>query len=261
MILRDKGTRYGAEFNGTRAGGWGNGQNLSFQQTPGFLALRSEKPLEQALVEGQSLANQNAAMRVAVHGPVSKQQMVFWMKEITEITLLDYIFSQQDRIGNIDYVWTWYYMDHGKMKSKEEKVGKDLPRTKMGGIKPPAEIASLNPILIQRSSIGDNDAGGRSSYANFTKRTQMLQKIRHFNGETYRRLMAMNADFKTSGPQSKWLKSQSSLSSSQIVQVKTLTAEAASILQQTCRAGKMQFDLDPIAYMMGSNQVEQVDCQ
>ena len=37
--------------------------------------------------------------------------MMFWMTELSEICLLDYIFSQQDRPGNIDYRWVWYYLD------------------------------------------------------------------------------------------------------------------------------------------------------
>jgi hypothetical protein len=34
--------------------------------------------------------------------------MVFWMRDLADITLLDYLFGQQDRIGNIDYLTYWY---------------------------------------------------------------------------------------------------------------------------------------------------------
>ena len=63
--------------------------------------------------------------------------MIFWMKELTEIVLLDYIFNQQDRVGNIDYVWTWYYQKDGEYKTREEKAGKELPREKIHLIKTP----------------------------------------------------------------------------------------------------------------------------
>jgi hypothetical protein len=261
ILLRDKGERYGAEFNGTRAGGWGDGQNNSFQVTPGFMALRSERQLESAIADGIAGAMKDPAMKTAVGtSPISGLQMVFWMNEITEITLLDYIFSQQDRIGNIDYIWTWYYVEGGKLKNKDEKKGKDLPRTKMASIQPPAEIAAFKPILVQRTSIGDNDAGGRVQYTNYTKRTKMLEKIRHYNADTYRRLIAMNEDFKKGGDISKWLKSNIRLTEKEVEQIKANTASAAKILQDTCVAGNLQFDLDAKAYFMGQSKAEQVDC-
>lgn len=262
VLLRDKGERYGAEFNGTRAGGWGDGQNNSFQQTPGFLALRSERPLDSAIADGLAAAVKDPAMKAALGAsPVSPFQMVFWMNEITEITLLDYIFSQQDRIGNIDYIWTWYYSENGKLKNKEEKKSKDLPRTKMASIQPPAEIAAFKPVLIQRSSIGDNDAGGRVQYTNYTKRTKMLEKIRHYNADTYRRLMKMNDDFQKGGEISKWLSNNFSLSEKEVDQIKSNTASAAKIIQDICLSGKLQFDLDAKSFFSGQHKVEQIDCK
>ncbi len=261
IFLRDKGERYGAELNGTRAGGWGDGQNKSFQLTPGFLALRSESPLESAIAEGLASAVRDPKMKEALGStPVSHQQMVFWMKELTEITLLDYIFSQQDRVGNIDYIWTWYYFEDGRLKSKEEKQKKDLPRNKMAQIQPPEKIAGLNPILIQRSTIGDNDAGGKVEYTNFTKRTQMLEKIRHYNPETYRRLLKLNQDLSTNGPISIWLKEAFTLTEKQLKQIQVNTEAATRILQETCKAGKLRFDLDPVANMFGRRAAENVNC-
>jgi hypothetical protein len=48
-MLRSTGNRYNSEFNGTRASGWGEGQNYDFQATAPFLALRSQKPLAEAV--------------------------------------------------------------------------------------------------------------------------------------------------------------------------------------------------------------------
>jgi len=94
VLLHVHGKRYGPELNGTRKSGWGEGQNRDFQETAPFLALRSEKPLGEAIAEGLAKAQRDPALKTAMKGGVSKEQMAFWMQDLTEITLLDYIFSQ-----------------------------------------------------------------------------------------------------------------------------------------------------------------------
>ena len=262
VILRDRGERYGAEFNGTRASGWGKGQNNDFQKTPGFMALRSEKPLMDAVVEGTKLAIQDPAMKAAVGGGVNVAQVVYWMKEITEITLLDYIFSQQDRIGNIDFQWSWVYVKDGQVESekvKEEKY-KSLPRTKMASIPMPPELKPFGPVLVQRSSTGDNDAGGKVQYANFTKSTQMLEKIRHYNAGMYRKLIALKNDFSAQGPLYQHVKATFGLGQKDFQMVVGNTLLAANILQSTCKAGKLRFDLDPKDVILGTNVEQKLNC-
>lgn len=262
VILRDRGERYGAEFNGTRASGWGKGQNNDFQKTPGFMALRSEKPLLDAVVEGTKLAIQDPAMKAAVGSGVSVAQVVYWMKEITEITLMDYIFSQQDRIGNIDFDWNWVYVKDGKVESEKvkDKKFKSLPRTKMALISAPPELKPFAPVLVQRSATGDNDAGGKVQYANFTKSTQMLEKIRHFNVDMYRKLIAMKNDFSAQGPLYQHVKNTFGLGQRDFQMIVGNTLLATNILQGTCKAGKLRFDLDPKDVILGTNVEQRLNC-
>ena len=42
------------------------------------------------------------------------------MRELLEITLLDYMLGQQDRIGNIDYSWHWFWLQDGKLELLSE---------------------------------------------------------------------------------------------------------------------------------------------
>ncbi len=263
VLLDESGTRYGPEFNGTRASGWGNGQNNDFQKTPGFLALRSSQPLSQAIREGLTQSKKDPKIAAALgSSPVPDAQMVYWMQEITEITLLDYIFQQQDRIGNIDAIWYWVYVVDGKVHDSKvkDKSLEDLPRTKMAAIKPPADLAPNNPILLQRTSIGDNDAGGRN-YANFTASTKMLEKIRHYNPDTYRRLMLLAADFKAQGKLYQYVQSTFGLTSSQLAQAVKNTLGAAQILRDICASGEMRFDLDPEGFLRGQAKDQPVDCE
>jgi len=87
VLLHVHGKRYGPELNGTRKSGWGEGQNRDFQETAPFLALRSEKPLEEAIAEGLAKAERDRRSKKAMKGGVSKEQMAYWMQDLTEITL------------------------------------------------------------------------------------------------------------------------------------------------------------------------------
>lgn len=71
----------------------------------------------------------------------SSEQLIFRMKELSEIVLLDFIFGQQDRVRNIDFTPYFYWVEAGKVEHKRAK---------------------------------HHDA-------NFAKSTQMLEKLRHMN--------------------------------------------------------------------------------
>ena len=240
VLLNGKGGRYGAEVNGIRSR-WGTRQNEDFQRTAPYLALQSHKPLAEAIHYGKSRIARSSTLRKAT-GDVSELQMIFWMREITEIVLLDYIFSQQDRIGNIDYRWYWYWVEDGEVKKKRQK-GK-FDRTRMAQIQPPAEIATFKPLLIQRTFLNDNDAGGRVPYTNFAKKTGMLQKLRHFSQKTYEKLVALDQDLRTQGPVHQYIETHFVLDKRQQQQITKNTRLALSILKDTKKQGKLQFDLD-----------------
>ncbi len=250
VLLHPQGDRYGPAVNGTRESGWGVGQNNDFQQTAPFLALRSDRPLGKAIDEGIHTAADNATLRQAMRNGVSPEQMVYWMKEITEITLLDYIFSQQDRIGNIDYLSYWYWHE-----------GSGIRRIPAGGTRVPDAIAGHHPIRLKRSQLNDNDAGGRVQYANFAKKTRMLEKIRHFDADTYQRLIRLADNFAAQGELYAYVRDSFGLSPPQLQQLVNNTAQAADILRTGCRAGKLRFDLDPEGFLAtGDTTAHKVDC-
>jgi hypothetical protein len=258
VILRDKGERYGAEFNGTRASGWGVGQNNDFQKTAGFLALRKASPLAEAMTSGVAQARQDAKMKAALGASVNDTQMIFWMKDVIEITLLDYIFSQQDRIGNIDYQLAWVWVQDGRVKSRFTE-GDDVARSRMSSVAVPADIAAFKPVLIQKTSIGDNDAGGKPQYANFTKKTNMLSNLKHYSADTYLRLKAMVKDFQAQGPIYAYYRDSFGLTSSQLQMIVKNAGEAYQLISADCKAG-MRFDVDPFAYVLKTNSEQQVSC-
>lgn len=238
VMLHPKGMRYGVDVNGTRRSGYGEGQNRDFQQTAPFRALKSPKPLADAVESG-------------VAPNRSRAQIVFWMRDLIDITLLDYIFSQQDRVGNIDYLLKWYWVQDGQVKH--------IPAS---GRTPPAEIASLAPQLLMRTELGDNDAGVRTTYANFTKRTKMLENLRHYSAETYDRLQALDRDLRADGPLLHYVRNTFGLSAKELAQVVKNTEDAAAILRTACREGRLRFDVEPDEFLRTGRVAEKrVKCE
>ena len=134
-------------------------------------------------------------------------------------------------------------------------------RLRASGNKVPEDIAAFHPINLRRTQLNDNDAGGRVPYANFTKKTGMLEKIRHYSPETYRRLMRLDRDFATQGELYAYVRDTFGLSEAQFRQVVTNTQKAAEIVRNTCRSGKLRFDLDPLAFLVaGDAQEQKIDC-
>ena len=250
VLTSSPGHRYGSEINGTRVSGWGKGQSLDFQQTPAFLALREDAPLIEAIETGLSKGRRDGQINRDLGPDVSREQMAYWMREISEIVLLDFIFSQQDRVGNIDFTPYYYWIEDGDLKRKKAK------HHEPGDGEVPA-----GAMRLRRTNLNDNDAGGRVAYANFAKTTQMLEKLRHFDGKVYERLVALDRDLQSQGPVYEWLSTSLGLKSSEVTQVVKNTALAAGILQKSCKAGGLRFDLNPREFFLTGDAVpDEVDC-
>jgi hypothetical protein len=240
VLIDNKGDRYGPEFNGTRESGWGNGQNYDFQQTAPFIALRTEGPVREAAAAAIRDARKNPKMAKALDANTPVEQIVFWMQDAIEITLMDYMFGQQDRIGNIDWRWYWYWIEDGKLKSDHARDS-DVPD----------ELAGQQVWRIKQSASNDNDAGVRRGYANFTKRTHMLENLSHYSPDLYQRLGRLAMDFKAQGPAYQWMRQSAGLSERTAGDIAARTVEAFDLLQGQCRAGTMKLDLDLVAFLQG----------
>lgn len=250
VMLQSKGNRYNSELNGTRASGWGEGQNYDFQGTAPFLALRSQKPLAEAVAEGVAEALKDPQLRRDMGDAPDPRQIVSWMTDLANIVLMDFILSQQDRVGNIDYVEHWVWVENGALRSRKAvSHGSETEPLSEGAFK------------LKRTHLNDNDAGGRVEYANFAKSTGMLDDLHHFPARTWRQLMALEADLKAEGPLHAYLKSSFGLSDRQFAQLVKNTLLAAATLRMQCRASAIQFDLDPEAFILtGIATPETIDC-
>jgi hypothetical protein len=246
VLLQPEGRRYSEEINGTRASGWGEGQNRDFQETAPFRALRSAAPLADAIAEGRAAALRNPTLARATGRDATPAQMVFWMADLIDISLLDHLFGQQDRVGNVDFLPYWYWVEGGEVRRRPAE-----------GRTPPPDLAALSPVYLKRTELGDNDAAIRTSYANFARRTGMLANLRHFRAETYRRLMRLDADFRARGPLHEYARTTFGLSAAEFAQVEANVASAAVTLRASCTAGRLRFDVEPAELLRQGAVAEQ----
>jgi hypothetical protein len=260
-MLKGPGARAGAEFNGNITGKGYTQQYVFIQKTPAFLALSNPKDFVAASAEGLSSSKADPVVAKALGGGVSSQQMMFWVTELSDILLLDYIFNQQDRPGNVDYLWVWYYLDpNGQLKTS--RADSEVSRSSMSSVEMLADVrSSPKSFLIQKIQINDNDAGGRR-YTNFTRNFGLLEKVHHLNPVTYGQLIRLANDFQVKGPLYKYFQDTFDLADANNAAIAQNVIQAALILKNTCKSGSLKFDLSPESYLAtGQVQTVSVDCE
>jgi hypothetical protein len=235
------GKRYGPEVNGTRASGWGKGQNRDFQQTASYLLLRENQALPEATVAALTNARKDPAMASDLPADVSHTQLQWWASEIIEIVLLDYLLGQQDRIGNIDYQWRWFWIDGDRVDSRPSHSSQ-----------PPEDLATLRPVRLKATWLNDNDAGVRSGYANFARLTTMLDGFRRFDPSLYQRIQQLAEDFREQGPVYQAIKTDYRIRSKELASIDQRLAEIETLLSDACRLGALRWDMDPVTIIGGA---------
>lgn len=257
MASKDVGEGYEEEMNGLRTGGYKT-MAQGFQETPAYRALRADGNLNEAIAKGLSDAKAQKTIAKTLNN-VSEFQMLYWMREITEITLLDFILNQQDRAENIDFEWKWYWVENGEVQDRD--ADSEVPRAEMNTITVPEDIAAFNPVLIQRSHIGDNDAGTYNIYSNINRLYGLLDNLRHYSAKTYTRLFALNNDLQNQGPVYQYLSTYFNLKAKDLEEIADNAKVATEILQKQCEAGKLRFDLDnPKSFLLNGDQSVTLDC-
>ena len=126
----------------------------------------------------------------------------------------------------------------------------------------PQNIAGHKPVLLKRTQLNDNDAGGKIQYANYTKKTGMLKGLHHYNPGTYKKLLDLDKDFQEKGALYRYTAETFGLTERQLKQVIDNTHQAAGILRSDCESGAIRFDLDPVSYFSTkSGKSGVIDCK
>lgn len=265
VLLHAKGERYGSYLFGTRESGWFK-QYEDFKRAPPQVALMTSANLHESVQKGIAAISKSKQIRkeIGMQDP-TPEQMVSWMQDLSEMEVMDYIYSQQDRIGNIDYIWAWAYIEGGKFRfANADKKYKKYTREKMleAHVIPPPPIAKFNPILIQKTILGDNDAGGLARYDNPTKKFQLLESLRHLNADFYERVQILSNDFNRQGELYSYFLQSFKLQPGDFKAFVANVMSAAKILRDSCEQGRIRFDLDFNDFMVngGIATEQKVQC-
>ena len=172
------------------------------------------------------------------------------MQDVLEITLLDFMLGQQDRIGNIDYNWRWYWVEDGALESRAAHDKE-----------PPAKIAGFNPVRLRQSAINDNDAGVRRGYADFARKTHMLTGLRHYDPALYQRLGRLASDLGSQGAVYQWMLQSAGLSSREADAIAERAVAAFGILKGDCESGALSRDLDLERFLAGEPPSDPGSCE
>lgn len=192
------------------------------------------------------------------------------MKDVSDMILLDTLFSQDDRIGNIHFKLSWYYPVNdpktGKMKFENESSKAQLSSDKKSWVIPENEkaIAQKGGVLVKEILMKDNDCG-----VDVAKRTNMMRKIsaiegvRHMSARTYKKFMDLYKVAKT--PEFlNWMKSELYFKDADLQDPKrgflANLERAHTVLKTNCKSGVLKLDAN-INDLIPGNAKEIVSCE
>ena len=249
VLIDNKGDRAGMEVNGTRESGWGDGQNEDFQQTAAYLALRDPASPAEAASASVRKARRNPKMARALDEATPVEQVYAWMQAVMEIALLDTILGQQDRIGNIDERWRWFWVEDGQLKNHSAH-----------GDERPGSVPAGAAWRLKQTIISDNDAGIRPGYTNFAVRTGMLEGLAHFDPRLYQRLGALADALRKGGEANLWLTGAAGLTEREARGIAERSQAAFESLKAQCEAGTLKLDFDLVALLSGDTLPPPASC-
>lgn len=222
----------------------------SFSETAVIRALGTDAPLIESIENGLRTGNPRAIPLSATPDDAMIIQMAYWMREISEIVLLDSIFSQDDRIGNIDYREYYYWLE-----------GDEVHRRRVRNRQPGEDGIPTDAVRLFRSRLNDNDSAVIIGFSNYMLEQDFLRNFRHFDAGIYQKLQELAADFRNEGPTWQWLSSSFGLSADELYMIGINTRRAAATLRLNCEAGQLRFDLNPKRYFRsGDTEPDQITC-
>lgn len=178
-------------------------------------------------------------------------QEVLRMQNVADMILLDTMLSQQDRMGNLHYTIEPYAMVNDKNgKTKIDKLDTLSKKELAAGKTYPAGTLMLKKMMMK-----DNDCGVTKE--NHIKNAQLLEGLKHFNPETFEKLLSLYKLINTIDGQT-FFKLETGMTAADIMTFKTNVSHAVNVLAKSCNAGQLSLDLDLDSQFAGA---EVPDCR
>jgi len=180
----------------------------------------------------------NAAAIGNLNWSQANAQEVLKMQNVADMILLDTMLSQQDRLGNLHYTMEAYAVvkDAKTGKTQVDKLDSLSKKDIAAGKTYPAGTLMLKKMMMK-----DNDCGVAKE--NHIKNGKLLEGVRHFNPETFEKLLKLYKLINTAEGQA-FFKLETSMTATDITTFKTNVAHSVNVLVNTCKAGQLSLDLD-----------------
>lgn len=159
-------------------------------------------------------------------------QKVLRMQNVADMILLDTMLSQEDRFGNLHYTIEAFALqkdETGKMNVKKLKELED-------GQTYPAGTVQVKKLMMK-----DNDCGVNRS--NHLKKAGLLEGIKHFNPETFKKLLELYKLINSTAGQEFFMK-ETAMIPADMDAFKANVGHAVKVLVNKCNTKQLTLDLD-----------------
>lgn len=228
-----------------------------------YLALKDGRPIEQIL---------------GSRDLKSAGQMLQGMQDVSAMLVLDFLFDQSDRIGNIHYYKYHFFKDgKGRLRNISDKKFKKLLKANSDQLssqeKELIEAVKIGGVPLKVMLLKDNDGGfdlnmvkkyqlianiqrDPAQYASWKGHTEPYLKsdlvVRHFNPKVYRGIMKLKKwvleDPQMIGKMSNYFINDLRFSVGEYETFKTNLLSLYRILYHHCQSGRLHLDLDMSSY-------------
>ena len=196
-----------------------------FMRSAQFQHLTDARPLAQ--IADRTLANSAQTVQV--------------MRDISDMLVIDYLMSQQDRFGNIAEVDYYYSLDTD---------GKSVVKTKKSKVDDGTTPKPAGAVMVKKMLLKDNDCGGPAKN-NVVKAEAILDQVHHLNAGTYENLQWLAANFGPGQDAPKFFTSEALFAQADITMLRMNLATLAPKLKAECTSGKLLLDLDLEDHLAG----------
>lgn len=168
-------------------------------------------------------------------------EKLFQLKDYSDMLVIDYLLSQEDRFGNIAFK-DYYYSVNGNDKVDRSKVPEKIDKQLSD-----KKLNELNAYKVRRLVLKDNDCG--VSRFNRTKKSKIMSKIRHMSLNTYQRLLWLDSKIERDETED-FFRNELLFSHQDWEKFESLVQGLKKTLQKNCLRGRLRLDLNPERKML-----------
>jgi hypothetical protein len=174
------------------------------------------------------------------------------MRDMGELILMDYIFQQQDRFGNIHSKFYWFWLnEEGKME--RDKIKLDANEKPILSNKPNPNAAVVKKLLLK-----DNDCGSRAGHPKAFVLADLAQ-VRHMHPRTYKGIRYLAKQWQA-GVAKPYFEKEALLNTPDtfgregIAEFGKRVLAASDQLTANCKSGKLLLDLDITSHIKNTSE-------